>query len=321
MSAGGRTLDRFLGGRVIAAQPASGFRAGHDTVLLAAAVPAESGSVALELGSGAGIASLCLAARVPGARIIGIEIDPELVHLANDNAARNTVADRVSFVIGDARTAASQFNLPPPCGEAAASHRAKRDGAPGGGPLVEELSVVDHVFFNPPFHPDSAHSSPVAARDRATRDSSDAVRTWTERALSLVRGGGTVTAIVRTDRVHDILNAASNYSGIVFPLFPRASATSKRAIVRIIKIERISTSPLPSPLVGDRGPICDSGAAAGPSAHSAAKQRVPGRKGGDTQDCEHFTTAAGLILHEADGRNTEAAEAILRHGQALNLSP
>ena len=102
MSIEGLTLDRFLGGRVVAAQPSIGFRAGHDTVLLAAAVPAEGGSLALELGSGAGIASLCLAARVPGLRIIGIEIDPKLVHLAIDNAARNTISDRVSFVLGDA---------------------------------------------------------------------------------------------------------------------------------------------------------------------------------------------------------------------------
>ena len=29
--------------------------------------------------------------------------------------------------------------------------------------------------------------------------------------------------------------------------------------------------------------------------------------------------AAGLILHQADGRNTEAAEAVLRHGEALRL--
>jgi hypothetical protein len=34
-----------------------------------------------------------------------------------------------------------------------------------------------------------------------------------------------------------------------------------------------------------------------------------------------FVHATGLVLHEADGRNTEAVEAILRHGQALNLAP
>ncbi len=293
MSAEGLTLDRFLGGRIIAAQPSSGFRAGHDTVLLAAAVPAESDSVVLELGSGAGIASLCLAARVPGVRIIGIEIDPELVRLANDNAVRNTVADRVSFVAGDARASVTDAFPPPFTGEVSRSD--------GGG-------TFDHVFFNPPFHPDSAHSSPVAARDRATRDSSDAVRTWTERALSLARDGGTVTTIVRADRVDDVLNVARGYSSIVFPFFPRAGVAPKRSIVRVIKTERVSPISLPSPLVGE-------------GSHGIAKQRVRGRKGSDTHDHEHFVTAAGLILHESDGRSTEAAEAILRHGQALNLAP
>jgi tRNA1(Val) A37 N6-methylase TrmN6 len=238
------TLDRFLGGRVIAAQPASGFRAGHDTVLLAASVPAESGSLVVELGSGAGVASLCLAVRVPGVRIVGIEIDPGLVRLANENAARNHLSDRVSFLVADAATAMV------PAGE------------------------VDHVFFNPPFHPDSAHVSPVAARDRATRDSHGAVADWTRTALSLVRDGGTVTGIVRADRVDDILDAARGHGGTVFPLFPRAGAKPKRAIVRVVK---------------------GTGTA--------------------------FQTVAGLILHESDGRNTEAAEGVLRHAKPLDLAP
>ena len=306
MSADGRTLDKFLGGRVIAAQPSSGFRAGHDTVLLAAAVPAENGSVVLELGSGAGIASLCLAVRVPGVRIIGIEIDPELVRLANDNAARNTVTDRVSFVVGDASASTNDGFPPPFTGRGPVS-----DSGAVAGPSVSSSDgggTFDHIFFNPPFHPDSAHSSPIAARDRATRDSSDSVRTWTGRALSLVRDGGTVTTIIRADRVDEVLDAAPSYGGIVFPLLPRAGAAPKRTIIRIIKTERSYSFSLPSPLVGE-------------GAHSAAKQRVRGRKGGDTQNNEHFNTAAGLILHESDGRNTEAAEAVLRHGQALNLSP
>jgi tRNA1(Val) A37 N6-methylase TrmN6 len=33
----------------------------------------------------------------------------------------------------------------------------------------------------------------------------------------------------------------------------------------------------------------------------------------------HLRDAAGLVLHEANGRNTEAAEAVLRHGAALRL--
>ena len=252
------TLDRFLNGRITLAQPVSGFRAGHDSVLLAAAVPAEADSRVLELGSGAGVASLCLAARVPGARITGIEIDPDLVRLANENAARNAFADRVSFVTADANQDGPLF--PPPfTGEVSRSD--------GGGNF-------DHVFFNPPFHPDSAHVSPVTARDHATRDSTDAVRAWTGRALALARDGGTITAIVRADRVEEIVDSAHGYGGILFPLHPRSGDKPKRVIVQIQK-----------------------------------------RKGGE------FATATGLILHESDGRSTEAAEAVLRHGRALTIAP
>jgi len=84
--------DGFLGGRLIIAQPRAGFRAGHDAVLLAAAVPAKPGQRVLELGSGSGVASLCLAARVADVSVVGIEIDAELVRLANENAARNSMA-------------------------------------------------------------------------------------------------------------------------------------------------------------------------------------------------------------------------------------
>jgi tRNA1(Val) A37 N6-methylase TrmN6 len=264
VSTEGLTLDRFLDGRVTAAQPTSGFRAGHDTVLLAAAVPAENDSVVLELGAGAGVASLCLAARVPRIHITGIEIDPELVRLANENAVRNSVADRVSFVTGDA----SDFTL-------LASNLSSLSWPAKAGHLDDEGYVrhggsFDHVFFNPPFHPDTGQASPFAARDRATRDSHDAVREWTARALSFVRDGGTVTAIIRADRVKDIQDAASVYGGVVFPLLPRAGAKPKRMIVRIVKAK-----------------------AAG------------------------FSRAAGLILHKADGRNTEAAENVLRHALPL----
>ena len=73
-------------------QPKDGFRAGHDSVLLAAAVPARRRACA---GTGVGRrrgqpVSLPRAWAV--ANIAGIEIDAELAMLANANAARNNMA-------------------------------------------------------------------------------------------------------------------------------------------------------------------------------------------------------------------------------------
>ena len=241
VSARERTLDGFLGGRLTIAQPKRGFRAGHDTVLLAAAVPAQAGSRVLELGSGAGIAALCLAARVPDVEVLGIEIDPGLVELARDNAARNGVAGRARFETGDVL----QF--------------AVRSG-------------FDHVFFNPPFYPASGQESPHPARDRAMRDADQTLAAWMRVGLSALKDRGTATAIVRADRVSELLSAAEGLAATMFPLLPHAGEKPKRTIVQVTK--------------GASGPL---------------------------------RNAAGLVLHEANGRNTEAAEAVLRHGAPLKL--
>jgi tRNA1(Val) A37 N6-methylase TrmN6 len=81
------TEDGFLDGRLRICQPERGFRDGLHAVMLAAAVPAKAGETVLEMGAGVGTASLCLAARVAGCAIRGIEIEPALVALANRNAA------------------------------------------------------------------------------------------------------------------------------------------------------------------------------------------------------------------------------------------
>lgn len=205
------TVDKFLGGRIVCAQPKTGFRAGHDTVLLAAAVPARAGDRILELGAGAGIASLCLAARVPDCEITGIEIDPELVALANANAKRNGMADRVRFVEGDV------LNLDIP-----------------DGPF-------DRVFSNPPFHRADGQVSPSPERDRAKR-ARDLIG-WTVRTAANAAQDGTVTLIVHAGgSFEDILTAIDGfetpYEITILPLLPRAGEAPKRAIAQLRRTSR-----------------------------------------------------------------------------------
>ena len=79
--------DAFLGGRLTLRQPARGYRAGADAVMLAAACPAQPGQRVLELGCGAGVALFCLGARVRGLSLTGLERQPALADLARHNAA------------------------------------------------------------------------------------------------------------------------------------------------------------------------------------------------------------------------------------------
>ncbi len=85
------TDDGVLGGRLMILQPRRGYRAATDPVLLAAAVPAKAGQSVLELGCGAGVASLCLGRRVPGLSLAGLELQPAYAALARANAMRNTL--------------------------------------------------------------------------------------------------------------------------------------------------------------------------------------------------------------------------------------
>jgi tRNA1(Val) A37 N6-methylase TrmN6 len=208
------TEDRFLNGRVIVQQMATGFRAGLDAVMLAAAVPACGDDDALELGAGAGTASLCLAARASKSGITGVEIDPALAELANANARANRMAARVAFVAADV------FDLP---------KALKREFA--------------HVLCNPPFH-DRGEVSPDGARDRALRDPGR-LAAWMDAGLKRTTSGGTFTAIVRSDRIGEVLGQLPDRGVCVFPLWPRAGEAAKRVLVQVRKGSRAAASLLP----------------------------------------------------------------------------
>ena len=100
------SADGFLGNRLTIRQPRQGHRSGHDAVLLAASVGSqkaqgENVQAVCDLGAGAGVVGLCILSRLPKARLVGVEIDPDLCQLAQENAAANGCAARSRFVAGD----------------------------------------------------------------------------------------------------------------------------------------------------------------------------------------------------------------------------
>ena len=93
------TQDHLLNRRVILSQPKTGYRAGSDAILLAAAVPALAGQTVLDAGAGVGAVALCLASRVENVTVRGLERQVELTELAADNATANDLADRVNVLL------------------------------------------------------------------------------------------------------------------------------------------------------------------------------------------------------------------------------
>ena len=206
------SAEKFLDGRITVRQPEAGFRAGLDAVMLAAAVP--EGVTALELGAGAGTASLCLAARIASMVITGIEIDPDLVQLANDNAAANGMQARLRFA------AANIFALP-----------------------LEFKREYDCVLINPPFHGEG-QASPDPGRARSLMDEG-ALADWLQAGMKRVISGGALTAILRADRLNEALAALPLTGVSALPLWPKAGEPARRVLVQARKGSRAAFCLLP----------------------------------------------------------------------------
>lgn len=149
----------------------AGYRAGTDPVLLAAAVRAEPGQSVLELGLGAGVASLCLGVRVPGLSLTGIEVQPDYARLARRNAAEN----HIPLEVIEADIAA-----PPP--------------------EVRQRSF-DQVIANPPFFAAKGRSAAADAGRETARGECVPLAVWVAQALKRLRPGGALTMIQAASRL------------------------------------------------------------------------------------------------------------------------
>lgn len=204
------TEDRILDGRVTLHQPVEGYRAAVDPVLLAAAVRAKAGERLLDMGCGAGAAMLCLAARLEGVQVDGLELQSELAELARQNVAANGLGERVRVFDGDL--------LAPP------------DALEVGG--------YHHVFANPPYMSGDRGNHPPNASKRIAHVESDAdLEDWVDAALKFCRHKGSVTFIHRADRLAELLIGLEGRAGeiTVFPLWPKDGEIANRVIVRARK--------------------------------------------------------------------------------------
>ena len=220
------TEDALLGGRVRLIQPARGYRVAVDAVLLAAAVDAAPGQRILDLGAGVGAVGLCVAARLAGCSIVGIELQQALAALAERNANLNGMAGRVRTIVHDLAK-----------------------------PLPADLGRFDHVVTNPPYlaaavadpSPDPSKalatvaaafscSSPDRDIPLATAQRSFDLARWLDVAAAAAEPAGTLLIIHRSDRLDEILGhlARLGWGGATVKRLPPAA----RVLVRARRADR-----------------------------------------------------------------------------------
>ena len=215
---GGTSHDAFLGGGLTIEQPVTGYRAGLDAVLLAAACPTQAGERVLDAGAGVGVVGLCVARRVTGATVTLVEREPSLATLAGANVMRNGLADRVTVVTADLAQPLSRHAV-----------------------LAALVNGFHHVLANPPYHVDgrgTAAADPLKAGSHAMAEGS--LDDWARFMAAMAMPDGTLTMVHRADKLDEILAVLDRRFGglVVRPIYPRAGEAASRVLISGKKASR-----------------------------------------------------------------------------------
>ena len=219
------TNDYLLDKQVKIFQPIDGYRASSDAVLLSA-MPDDDLKNAriLDVGSGTGAVSLCLAHRLQknNVQIIGLELQKELAELSVQSAVANDF-DFVEFYQVDIR---QKLNIPEysPCS-------------------------FDVVISNPPY---SEHDmpSPNLSKSTAHNHRDFDLTHWLAFCLKSLKPFGRLYLINRAEALSDICSFLKGKAGniTVLPIYSKKNQTAKRIIISAQKDSKAPCKILP-PLI------------------------------------------------------------------------
>ena len=163
------------------------FPPGTDSFLLSGFPLLRPGLRVCDLGCGTGLLGLLLLQRQPELRVLGLDLSPRALELAELARARNGLGpERLQFRPADLRDPADLRNA---CGSGA---------APGSGPF-------DLVICNPPYLPAGSGAPPALLSART--ESGCTLEELCAAAARLLRRGGRLCLVHRPERLTDALCA------------------------------------------------------------------------------------------------------------------
>ncbi len=176
------TIDELRGFDLRIAQPRHGYRFSLDPLLLCAFARLPEGARVIDLGTGCGIIPLVLSRQQGEVNVVGVELQEEMVQLAERNVQLNGLSGRVEIVACDLLFLRERF----------------------------PVSSFDLVVANPPYrNPSTGKLSPKAGRDRARHESTATLGDFLEIAKYLVKPGGRIAFTYHPLRLVDFCTAAT----------------------------------------------------------------------------------------------------------------
>lgn len=229
------TEDGFLGGKLRLLQPEKGFRAGIDSVFLAAAVPCEAGDTVFEAGVGTGVAALCLLARCPAVHLTGVEIGARYAMLCEENAKRNGFEASLRVIRADLKDAL------------------RKDVA-----AMPTPGTFSHALANPPYYEEGKSTpSPHLLKAQAHAFGPADLEMWVKVLHGMVAMRGTVTMVHRADMLGKLLSAMEERFGDirVAPLLPRQKSPANRVVIQGVKGSKAPLQLLPGLVLHDHNGV------------------------------------------------------------------
>lgn len=218
------TQDYLLDKRVVIFQPVDGYRASTDAVMLAAMVETVKNAKILDVGSGTGAISLCLAERLKNnnVKIDGLEFQERLAELSNMSAEKNGFSF-LKFYNCDIKNkeTAKEFL---PC-------------------------TYDVVVTNPPYSDHdmpSPNSSKAAAHNLGEMD----LGQWLKFCLKMAKPFGKIYMVNRVEALPVICAELKGKAGNIkiLPIYSKKGQKAKRVIVCAQKDSKAPCEILP-PLI------------------------------------------------------------------------
>ncbi len=159
-------------------QPEKGHLITTDTILLSNFIKIKKGDAVCELGCGSGLISILIGMEGKASRILGIEIQKELVETARKNIDLNRLQDSVEIIEGDIRDIKT---ITPP-------------------------SIFDVVIANPPYIKKSmGRCSPDQRRSIARQETMGTLDKWIYAASYLLRSKGRAYFVFIPERLAEMI--------------------------------------------------------------------------------------------------------------------